>query len=116
MGVYVYAKSIAWPKGSHVVTDNGSLDPPLPDSKDVIKQLSEKNNSDTQMKNVGDKKKGGEDDASKPGVSTAAARTGAQYGVTTVSSFNCIHLSCHRQAAVADRNHPKAPKDEWTGT
>ena len=34
---------------------------------------------------------------------------------TTVSAGNAIHLSCHRAARLADRNHSKAPKSEWEG-
>lgn len=34
---------------------------------------------------------------------------------TTVTAGNAIHISCHRKAKQADRNHPKAPKSEWEG-
>ena len=34
---------------------------------------------------------------------------------TTTSAGNAIHMSCHRRARLADRNHPKAPKSEWEG-
>lgn len=34
---------------------------------------------------------------------------------TSVSAGTGIHLSCHRRARAVDRNHPKAPKSEWSG-
>ena len=34
---------------------------------------------------------------------------------TTVSACNGIHIQCHARARRADRNHPKAPKNEWEG-
>jgi len=39
----------------------------------------------------------------------------SNYYITTVSAGNAIHISCHKKAKAADRNHPKAPKSEWEG-
>jgi len=34
---------------------------------------------------------------------------------STVSCFNCIHVTCHDSAVQHDKAHPKAPKGEWEG-
>ena len=34
---------------------------------------------------------------------------------TTVTAGNAIHCSCHAKARTVDKNHPKAPKNEWEG-
>ena len=50
---------------------------------------------------------------SEPGT-LASARRNSTFTSTT-SAGNAIHISCHRRARQADRNHPKAPKSEWEG-
>lgn len=46
---------------------------------------------------------------------TSSGGRRASIFTTTVSAGNGIHISCHRKAKQADRNHPKAPKSEWEG-
>jgi len=40
---------------------------------------------------------------------------GSTIMATSTCAGNAIHFTCHRKARQADRNHPKAPKQEWEG-
>ena len=46
------------------------------------------------------------------GGTTGGSSSRANYYTTTVSAGNAIHISCHKKAKTADRNHPKAPKSK----
>jgi hypothetical protein len=48
------------------------------------------------------------------GGTSGGSSSRANYYTTTVSAGNAIHISCHKKAKTADRNHPKAPKSKTT--
>jgi hypothetical protein len=124
LGMYAYMKKVSIPSnqgGGKGDTDGTVLLLSLPKSlPNSLMSSSDTEALFARARSAANALEGTSHALSSMRLSTSTPSTGGGAGIssktnyytTTVSAGNAIHLSCHKKAKAADRNHPKAPKSK----